>query len=38
MARGRGLGRIRLPLRPARPHLILLVEDDDAIRTHAREC
>lgn len=28
---------IRLPLRVARPHLILLVEDDDAIRTHTRE-
>ncbi len=28
---------IRLPLRIARPHLVLLVEDDDAIRTHTRE-
>ncbi|MCV2446062.1 PAS-domain containing protein [Paracoccus sp. DMF] len=28
---------IRLPLRAARPHLVLLVEDDDAIRSHIRE-
>ena len=28
---------IRLPLRIAQPHLVLLVEDDDAIRTHTRE-
>ncbi|GLK66124.1 signal transduction histidine kinase [Paracoccus kondratievae] len=28
---------IRLPLRAARPQLVLLVEDDDAIRAHIRE-
>ncbi len=28
---------IRLPLHAARPHLVLLAEDDDAIRTHIRE-
>src|SRR5690606_5621929 len=27
---------IRLPLRAARPHLVLLAEDDDAIRAHIR--
>ena len=28
---------IRLPLHAARPHLVLLAEDDDTIRTHIRE-